>query len=123
MDISLHSKEETLWGRLIVSSELKKSFSKYFANKKPRLQDCKQGLDAKITLSLTNGSVVLSPDELRSLKEGDLLVVDNAHYSPLSEKGSMQAFIGDRPVFQVKPKHDEIKILEYIYDYAEEPYV
>ena len=66
------------------------------------------------------GSVDLDAEELKSLEEGDFVLVEDARYRPSNKKGSFQFAIGDKSIFQVKLKSGQLKILDYIYDYGED---
>ncbi len=122
IDVALVHGESRVWGRLILSSKFKDSFSNYFSKERLSLADItRQFPDIKIPLSITNGSIELTEDELFSLKPGYFIIVDNAFYKPSNEKGSLKVLLGENPLFQIKLKEGKFKILDLLHAYSERP--
>lgn len=121
IDVSLKKGQSVIWARILISPQLKKSLENHFALKKPTLRDVQNLPNIKIPLSFQSGSIKLCVEELKSLKKGDVVVVDEIHYQPNQEKGSLTVKIGETAVFQVRVKEGKLKILDYIYSYEESP--
>ncbi len=120
LDVSITHNEKQIWGRIILSPEFKESFMNFFSKDKLSFFDItKQFPSLKIPLSIVNGSIELSQEDLQSLQEGDFVIVDNAHFKPSDEKGSMQMLVQEKPLFQIKLKEGKFKILDFIYAYEE----
>lgn len=122
IDVALVHNEKRVWGRLILSPTFKDSFMHFFSKERLSLSDLtKQFPHLKIPLSVINGSIELSQEELQSLEEGDFIVIDNAYFRPSHEKGSLKVLLQDTPLFQIKLKEGTFKILDFIYAYEETP--
>lgn len=120
IDVSLLHGEKQIWGRFLISSKFKESFTNFFSKENLNLFDlAKQFPSLKIPLSIANGSVELTKKELSSLKEGDFVIVDNAFYKPNDQKGSLKVLLQDTPLFQIKLKEGKFKILDFIYAFEE----
>lgn len=122
IDIALLHNEKRIWGRLILSQSFKDSFMNFFSKEKLTIGDItKQFPNLKIPLSIGNGSLELTKDELNSLEEGDYIIIENAFFKPSDEKGSLKVLLKDTPLFQIKLKDGKLKILDFIYAYEEAP--
>ncbi len=119
IDISINKGEYKFWGRLILSEEFQKSFFNHFAIKSPTLKDLQKIHNIQIPLSVIATSVTLTTEEVKSLQEGDFIILDNIQYRPSTNKGILKALIKNRPIFQIKLKDDTVKILDYIFAYKE----
>lgn len=120
IDVSLKNGEESVWGRLVLSKELKRSFENHFSIKKVTLKDLEQTAGKlSLALSLNVGGVELSQDELNQLKEGDLIVPDALHYNPKLQKGNIRVMLGEKALFVAKPKEGHVKLMDTIYAYQE----
>ncbi len=122
IDVALLHNEKRIWGRLILSHTFKDSFMNFFSKERLSIKDiAKQFPNLKIPLSIGNGSLELTKDELNSLEEGDFVVIENAFFKPSDEKGSLKVLLKDTPLFQIKLKDGKLKILDFIYAYEEAP--
>jgi len=119
VDLSIKTSNEILWGRLLISPRFYQSFSNHYMVKQPSLSNLQKAKDLKLPLSVVAGSVDLTTEELKNLKQGDFIQIDNLHYHVESKKGSFKVFLQDTPIFQVKLKNDNLKILDFIYSYTE----
>jgi flagellar motor switch protein FliN len=122
IDVSLLHNEKRIWGRLILSHTFKASFMNYFSKERLSIEEIsKQFPSLKIPLSISNGSIELTKEELLTLEEGDFIVIDNAFFRPSDEKGSLKVLLNNTPLFQIKLKEGKLKILDFIYSYEETP--
>ena len=122
IDVALVHGDKRIWGRVIISSKFKDSFMSFFSKERLSLPEiAKQFPNLKIPLSITNGSLELTREELDSLEEGDFICIDNAFFRPNNEKGSLKVMLQDTPLFQIKLKEGKFKILDFIYAYQEVP--
>ncbi|MBM3193423.1 MAG: hypothetical protein FJZ59_04225 [Chlamydiae bacterium] len=120
IDVSILHGEKQIWGRLLISPKFKESFMNFFSKENLTLFDlAKQFPSLKIPLSIANGSVELTKEELTSLREGDFIIVDNAFYKPSDQKGSLKVVLKETPLFQIKLKDGKFKILDFIYAFEE----
>lgn len=119
IDVSLKKGRSVIWARLLISPELKRSLENHFALKKPTISTVQNLPNVKIPMSLQSGSIELTSEELTSLKKGDVVLIENIHYRPSDEKGSLVAKIGQTSIFQIRVKEGKLKILDYTYSYEE----
>ncbi len=120
IDVSISHGEKQIWGRLLISAKFKDSFMSFFSKDNLALFDiAKQFPTLKIPLSIANGSIELTQEEISSLEEGDFIIVDNAFFKPSDQKGSLKVLLNDTPLFQIKLKDGKFKILDFIYAFEE----
>ncbi|MBS0586044.1 MAG: hypothetical protein JSR76_07095 [Verrucomicrobia bacterium] len=119
IDIGIKHKKRTLWGRLLLSPLLERSFQNYFIGQKPTLADLQSHKELPIPLTLTAGMVELTKEELRSLEVGDFIRIDTPTYHPHTHKGSLRLYLEDLPLFQIKYKDETYKIFDILYPYQE----
>jgi flagellar motor switch protein FliN/FliY len=119
-DVSISHGETQIWGRFLMSAKFKDSFMNFFSKDSLSLFDlAKQFPNLKIPLSIANGCLELTKDEIDSLEEGDYLIVDNAFFKPSDQKGSLKVLLKEIPLFQIKLKDGKFKILDFIYAFEE----
>jgi hypothetical protein len=121
IDVCITHNEKKIWGRLILTQELKLALSKKFSKESIDITEiAKKFPNLSVPLIISNGSIELNRNELESLEVGDFVRIDNAFFKPKEEKGSLKLSLSNKPLFQIKLKDGKFKILDYIYDYSEE---
>lgn len=121
LDISLKKGRKTIWARLLLPAGFQKSAGAFFAKEEPPLSMLAEENDIPLSPSLAFGHVALTQSEWKSLKKGDFVLLDYTSYTPGSNKGTFQLTLGATPLFQVKVKEGEIKILDYPIEFQEHP--
>jgi len=121
MDISLKKGRKAIWTRLLFPSSFQKNASTYLAKEEPPLSALAEDNNVSLFPSLTLGHVSLPQSDWKKVKKGDFVLLDYASYSPDTGKGTFQLTLGATPLFQVKVKEDEIKILDYPIEFQEQP--
>lgn len=111
-DICLKHGKEKAWVRLVISSSLRKSFSQYILKTNPSF-DLTSAHHIDITTHLELGRVCLDMASWQKLQIGDFILLDQCHYNPFEKKGRLIMTIGDKPIFRVMVKEENIKLLEY----------
>ena len=119
IDLSIKLLNDTLHARILIPNNLYKDFQSHYTYVEPTLANLENIPNVNIPMSINTGSIMLNPDEIKSLNEGDFLILHNSFYRPSEKKGSFQLFIGNNPIFQIKPQNDGIKILDFLYFYNE----
>ena len=119
IDIAIEHEKETIWGRLICPILFQESFKTHFS------QDWNFSIPSHLyqeiflDLSLAVGETSLSQDSWKNIGEGDFILLDHCSYYPDLKKGTFQLQFDNTPLFQVKPKEENIKILDYAHYFEE----
>jgi len=111
-DISLHIHSQVIWGRLIISPELRRSWVEHFATQKPSLLSQQLAKTVSLTVELEAGRTHLTLKEWMNVNLGDFIVLDQCALDPQSLEGRVLLKIHNRPVFRGKIKDGNLKILE-----------
>jgi len=119
IDIAIEKDQQTIWGRMICPLTLQESFNTHFTEEWSL--DLHSGFygDIMLDCNLTLGETSLSQEAWKGIREGDFIILDHFSYSPQTKKGTFQFNLQSTPLFQVKLKDENIKILDYAY-YSEE---
>jgi len=119
IDIAIQRGEETIWGRIICPTLFQESFKKHFSGDWNFSLPSHLYEELLLDLNLSVGETKLSQDSWKKLEEGDLLLLDFCSYYPNLKKGTFQLQFDNTPLFQVKPKEESIKILDYAHYFEE----
>ena len=114
LDISLKIEGKESFCKLIIPVEFQELFAKFYDKKRIPLKDRVNFNSLNLNLNLTSGSVNLMPNEIKSIKVGDTVILDHSSYQPRTKKGYFKLSYLQIPLFQVKLKEDQLKILDYI---------
>jgi flagellar motor switch protein FliN len=119
LDIAMALGNETIWSRLICPPSFQKAFKEHFAyGSKPVVQSS-LAKTVDLPLRLEVGSVTLNFHDWKKAAVGDCLLLDHCSFDPVEHKGSARLVLEQLPLFHVKLKKDEVKVLDYIF-YQEE---
>lgn len=120
IDIAIEKNKETVWGRLICPPIFQESFKRHFAMdwNFSIPSDLYEQID--LPLSVVAGKTSVELEEWKKIQEGDFVLLDSCSYSPNTNKGTFQLTCENIPLFQVKLKDENIKILDYAIYYEEE---
>ena len=121
LDLSIKIGQETLWARVICSETLVEAFNRYFISEKSTLFSGQSAPDLPLPLNLTIGRTALSYASWQKIERGDLLLLDQCSFDPSQEKGSGLLTLNGTPLFDVRIKENEVKILEYAFYQEETP--
>ncbi len=113
VDVQLTNKNRSIWARLLLPKSMQHAVATLYAQKKPSLIERAEKSEIPITTAITLGHVSLPQKALKSISEGDFVLLDYASYSPQTGKGTFQLVFEETPLFQVKVKDNSIKILDY----------
>lgn len=111
-DISIEIGHHKVWARLIYSEALLKEIQTHFSTAEPSFHFPP---DLPVSLSVEIGSTALSADQWGNIKNGDLLLLDRCSFDLLHKKGSAILSVSTTPLFEVRLKEGEIKILDHAF--------
>lgn len=112
-DISITLLHQTFWGRLLISSELRKSWVEHFANlQKTSALTEKLTQAVEVLMQFEIGKVQLSYQELSELKVGDWIALDSFSLDPESLSGPVSLTINGKKAFVGQWSEGHVKILE-----------
>lgn len=112
-DISLRLQEQSVWGRLIISPEFRRSWVEYFAqqeNPSTLTQHLSQVLE--VLVHVEAGQMNLSLKDWSNVKLGDFLILDTYSLDPQRLEGRVMLTINGQKAFRAKLKDGHLKILE-----------
>lgn len=119
IDIAIEHGEETIWGRLICPAPFQESFKNHFSRDWNYSIPSHLYNEIFLDLSLAVGETKLSQDSWKNIGEGDFVILDYCSYYPNLKKGTFQLQFNHTPLFQVKPKEESIKVLDYAHYFEE----
>lgn len=113
LDISIHLKEQVIWGRFIISPEFRRSWADHFAQKSeasPLFQE--MGKSVNVILHIDAGKTDLQFSDWKKMKLGDILVLDRCSIDVEKGEGRVVLSLDGKNVFRGKLKDGALKILE-----------
>jgi type III secretion system YscQ/HrcQ family protein len=113
VNVSLSSPRGQLWIALLFSRAFKEEWNRYFINEPILPLSIEEQEKIELELGLRLGEATLSLKELKSLQEGDFLLLENCLYDPKTKKGSLLVTLQDEPIFRAKLKDGLLKLVEY----------
>lgn len=119
IDISLEKGEEIAWARLVCPPLFHRAFKEHYASTWQLSTASSLYGQIFLTLSLSAGHTSLAQKEWKGLREGDFVILDYASYFPRSKRGTFQLLLDRTPLFQLKLKEENMKILDYALYYEE----
>ena len=121
IDSSISLNQKSLWFRVICPRETQASFKTYFTMKTPPLLSDPTLSAIPIPLKLEVGNTILKANEWEKVALGDLILLDRCTYDLNHNRGNALLVLGNTPLFDVRIKGQEIKILEYALYKKESP--
>lgn len=115
-DFALTLDTTTHWMRLICPEAFHAAFRAHFLNHPLDLSSHPETL---IPLALEVGSTTLSAAKWKEVQVGDFVILDHCSYHINESKGSILLSCSSKPLFQLRSKEGEVKILDYAYTFEE----
>ncbi|WP_068467271.1 type III secretion system cytoplasmic ring protein SctQ [Candidatus Protochlamydia phocaeensis] len=113
LDISLSFQEQTIWGRLIISPDLRRSWVEYYAQKGTSELSQKMAQSIEVILHIEAGKTSFSLQDWKAVSLGDFVLLDHCSLNPQDFfTGRVMLTINGRLAFRGKLKDGNIKILE-----------
>lgn len=119
MDVKIAWSGHSCWGRLVCPPAFHHSLKAHFAQARPSLQQLHLTTETPLLLRLEAGRVTLPLDAWEKIKTGDCLLLDQCSYDPKTQKGSVEMVVAKQPLFRVRIKSQQLKILDYAFYYEE----
>jgi flagellar motor switch protein FliN/FliY len=123
LDISLTLQQQVLWGRLIISPDLRQSWVEHFARKgnvSTLTKEIAQKVD--VIVHLEAGKTQLSMKEWSQIALGDFISLDSCSLEAEDLSGRLMLTVHGRNIFRAKLKDGNVKILEFpLYHEVETP--
>ncbi len=117
LDIEIQAHQKKFLGQLFLPPNFQKLFADHFSNiQNPHplsLHDSSLYRDISISLRLILGHTLLSQQEWEGIVVGDFLLLDRCTYNPKENKGILDFYWNDTPLFHVNIKKQNLKILDY----------
>lgn|GEM_PF-380135 len=121
IDVSVQCNDKTLAGRIVCSQETLAAFRTQFAMEKPPLVINETLSELPLSLAIEVGSTTLTDKQWEKVRVGDLIVLDRCTYDTSHHKGTGRLVLGNTPLFDLRIKEGETKILEYAVTQEENP--
>jgi flagellar motor switch protein FliN/FliY len=112
-DISIQLENKQFTGKLALSSKLQQALASHFPKKSfdPSTSSIQPSIET--CLSLEAGSCLLPLEQWKTVSCGDFLILDRCTYNPETQKGVLDLYFEEKPLFKVKLKKNSLKILDY----------
>lgn len=113
LDVKISLYQHTLWGRLVISPDFRRSWKEHYAERKLTTQ-LSQALAQKLSvvLNLEAGKTQLTLDEWKQISPGDFVMLDQCSIEPGQEKGRVWITLNGALLFRARVKSGSLKILE-----------
>lgn len=109
LDISIETQQKTVWGRLVISAELRQKWKERYAQRTLEIPVSER---LNLTIGLEVGRIRLKPSEWSQLAVGDFLILDSCTLEP-DGKGKILLRVEGLPLFNAELQNGKINILEY----------
>jgi flagellar motor switch protein FliN len=112
-DITIQLPHKNLSGRLLISSEFRKSWAKRYTPKTPDAY-LQSPLSEKLDLQvhLETGRVSMGREQWKAIETGDFLLLDSCGLDPTTREGSVALTVNGMTLFQGAIKEGKIHIAE-----------
>ncbi len=112
LDISLSMHSQTLWGRLIISPDLRLSWVDHYASHGPSPLTQQMAQAVEVQVHLEAGKTQLSLTEWSAVALGDFIVLDSCSLDPDGTSGRVMLTVNGKAAHRGKIKDGNLKILE-----------
>ncbi|MEI8300010.1 MAG: type III secretion system cytoplasmic ring protein SctQ [Chlamydiota bacterium] len=111
IDLQITHHTLTLSARLIFPASFHSVLTSHFTNVPFSLASVDSSLELPLKIQI--GKVALLRREWLSTQLGDFVILDSCSYHPTTHQGTFLITLENTPLFIVKNKHNELKILDY----------
>lgn len=109
VDVSISLEERSVWGRVILSEELRRGWKEKYVN---RTLEVPISDKVDVTLHIEAGRVALTPNEWKHVQLGDFILLDSCTVDP-EGSGRVKLTINRMPLFLGEIAEGGIQLLEY----------
>ena len=121
IDVSIKCGNKSLWGRVLCPRETHASFQSYFTMEKPPFLSDPTFASLPLSLHLEVGNTTLTASEWQQVDVGDFILLERCTYDVAQRRGTAILALANTPLFDVRIKEGEAKILEYALIQEEHP--
>lgn len=118
LDIKISINKHTFFGKIALTPDFIKSWNEFFSYRNSiSLSEMQKKMEVPIQIVL--GKVTLKKSELETLKNGDFVILDEAHADPKQESSNVLLSIQNIPLFRANIKKNKIQIVDFANYYEE----
>jgi len=112
-DISISLQGQTIWGRMIISPEMRNSWVEHFAQQPtPSELSEKLSKEVEVPIHLEAGRCEMSLKEWKQVQPGDFILLDSCSIDADRLTGRVMLTLNGKRIFRGKLKEGNLKILE-----------
>ncbi len=119
IDIAIKLDKASAWGRILIPSMLQKNIASHFSSHWSYQMHSPLYKAIPLSLSLTLGETKLSYETWKTVKKGDMILLDHLSFNPTAGKGTLILSLKQSPLFLVKLKDHKLKIIDHAF-YSQE---
>lgn len=119
VDISIHAGHHQLWARLLISRALHSQLQHHFSQESTLNLTDPAVQSIPLSLHLEVGTTQLTSSQIGKIQTGDLVLLDRCGFDVAHQRGRAILTLGSTPLFDIRIKGHEAKIIEYAF-YQEE---
>lgn len=112
MDLNIQLGEASISARLLIPRDGRKSFQSHFSMESPPLFTDPRFSHLPMPLKVEIGSSNLTSSEWEKVQIGDFVLLDRCTFDIRASRGTATLTLGNTPLFDVRIKEGEAKILE-----------
>lgn len=113
LDLSLDLNQSPISIRILLPKDAHAGFKSQFAAMRPSLEITDELKTTPMPLSIEVGTTTLPAAAFEKVEVGDLLILDRCSYDLDKKKGTALLTLASTPLFDVRIKEGEVKMLEY----------
>jgi len=112
IDVEIKYLRKSVWGRLLLPKEFRKSWHTYFEQLMPDPFHSELATKCALTFGLKIGSCHLDKKTISKLSAGDFVLLDNISYDIRTETGSAMMMLNTHPLMQLSIQGNQCTIVE-----------
>ncbi|MDN3505981.1 MAG: type III secretion system cytoplasmic ring protein SctQ [Simkaniaceae bacterium] len=113
IEIAVTIGAEKQYCKILIPQDVRASFKSHFTMEDPPLLTDPSLLSMPMPIHLEVGSTTLNTEEWNQVSVGDFILLDRCTFSPKEGRGTAILALGNTPLFDVRIKEGECKILEH----------
>jgi len=113
IDVEVTLGSEKLSCKILIPRDVRASFKSHFTMENPPLLTDPSFSSLPMPMHLEVGSTILTSEQWIQVAIGDFILLDRCTFSPKEGRGTAILALGDTPLFDVRIKEGECKILEH----------
>jgi flagellar motor switch protein FliN len=114
IDINIEMHGKSLWGRLVCPGPFLHALRRYFQGQ-PFQLNSETSRNIDVDLHMQVGLTRLPLSDLKTVKIGDVIILDRCAVDPQTKKGGLIVALYTTPLFQASISDTQVKITDYSY--------